>query len=567
MKRNGFVALLLVFAVVVIGGWLRQGERFELVTAQASQGQLDLPLADAVQLQVLGGEWSYYPGLLAEDLPELDGPSFVTVAHSWPANPGTDHAYGYASYRLQLRGLDPGQTYGIFIQDEFSAYRLSVNGRPIVANGQVARSEAQYQPRVFTDTGYFFPDRSGQAELVMEIANFTRANGGFWNPPLLASAYTIDHYYNVHLASEVLIVTFALALGILFALLSFSMQDGRIFLMAVFLFVIALRMLCTGIHLIQILLPDLPLTVILPLEYASGYLLLPLAGLLLEAFDVSRFPAWLTWLYRALLPVMLLFTFLVPNSVLDASYQLIQPMVGLVALHALWILVHAVRRRENGIAYVVAGFLVLIVGAAIEFTPLKSRYSLLVASMLFILFLSVFVVIRLATLQTSHDRLATEVLTDALTGLGNRVALFRQLDHWQQRQDRVALAILYCDLNRFKAVNDTHGHAVGDEVLRVAAKRLLGSVRSTDRVYRVGGDEFVVLAEFKSGEKPDILVSRIKENFNQPFLIRELVLSVGISVGTQPFVPGQESADTVMSKSDARMYEDKRQGMTLSSEN
>ena len=77
-------------------------------------------------------------------------------------------------------------------------------------------------------------------------------------------------------------------------------------------------------------------------------------------------------------------------------------------------------------------------------------------------------------------------------------------------------------------------------------------------MYRVGGDEFVILAEFKTDEDVKVLVARIKDSFSQPFVMQELELAVGISVGTEPFVPGQDTPDVVLSRSDARMYEDKR---------
>jgi len=559
-KRRTFViTAFLILVVILIQAWFRLGNQFEWLDIQAYKGQLENPITHSKQLVSLRGAWSYFPSQLASDLAHASDQTWVEVEHTWPTDPATGHAYGYATYRLTIHGLQADQIYGVFVQDEFSAYQLSVNGQQVASNGSVARTPAGYQPRVFTDVGFFAPDASGRAVLVMEIANFTRSNGGFFNAPVLGTAKTIDQYYNLHQASEILIVAFALALGILFALLSLTMKDIRTFLMAVFLFLIAIRSLSTGIHLIQKLLPDLHLTPILVLEYASGYLLVPLAGLLLHAFGIGRFPGFLLWVYRASIPGIVLFTSLAPNSLLTASYSVFKMLIIPVALHMIWLLYRGVRQREKGIAYVVTGFFILIIGAVLEFSPFRTRYSLFIAALLFVISLSVFVVIRIASLQSSHDRLVTEVLTDALTGLGNRVALFRQLDQWQKRRDPASLAILFCDLNRFKAVNDTHGHAVGDDLLRLAAKRLQGCVRSTDQVYRVGGDEFVILAEFKADEDATALVARIKDSFSQPFVLRALVLHVSVSVGAEPFIPGQESVDNALNRSDARMYEDKRQ--------
>jgi len=337
LRRNFAITAFLILMGVLILALLRLETQFEWVNSQAQKGQLDNPITQSEQLTALRGEWSYFPSQLAADLVHAgDDQTWVEVEHLWPADPATGNAYGYATYRLTLEGLRPGQIYGIFVQDEFSAYQLTVNGHPVVSNGSVARTADGYQPRVFTDVGFFTPDASGQAVLVMEIANFTRSAGGFLNPPVLGTAMTIDHYYNLHQASEVLIVTFALTLGIFFALLSISLKDGRTFLLALFLFLIALRALSTGIHLIQHLLPELPLPPILVLEYASGYLLAPLAGLLLHAFGTDGFPKILLWIYRASIPGILLFTSLVPNSVLAASYPVFQILLIPVALHVIW---------------------------------------------------------------------------------------------------------------------------------------------------------------------------------------------------------------------------------------
>src|SRR5690606_25352143 len=90
--------------------------------------------------------------------------------------------------------------------------------------------------------------------------------------------------------------------------------------------------------------------------------------------------------------------------------------------------------------------------------------------------------------QRRHEVLRREALTDPLTGVGNRTALLRRLDG---AEGPVTVALL--DLDRFKPVNDRHGHAAGDQVLRIVAARLQGAVRQQDLVARYGGDEFAVV--------------------------------------------------------------------------
>jgi diguanylate cyclase (GGDEF)-like protein/PAS domain S-box-containing protein len=155
-------------------------------------------------------------------------------------------------------------------------------------------------------------------------------------------------------------------------------------------------------------------------------------------------------------------------------------------------------------------------------------------------------------LQWSHQ---VEVLdlaanTDALTGLPNRRSLFDLLD-----RDRRGGALLFCDLDRFKPVNDELGHHVGDEVLRQVAERLRACVRDDDVVARTGGDEFVVLARGASTDVADELVERITEAIEAPFPVPGGQVELGISIGTAR----SESplTDAVLARADKAMLADK----------
>lgn len=124
------------------------------------------------------------------------------------------------------------------------------------------------------------------------------------------------------------------------------------------------------------------------------------------------------------------------------------------------------------------------------------------------------------------DRLAEAASTDALTGLANRRSLFAALD-----ADPGPGAVLYCDLDRFKAINDEHGHHVGDALLQAVADRLRGCVRTGDLVARTGGDEFVVLASGADDACAADLARRITEVVGEPYRVLGLELEIGVSVG------------------------------------
>ena len=123
-------------------------------------------------------------------------------------------------------------------------------------------------------------------------------------------------------------------------------------------------------------------------------------------------------------------------------------------------------------------------------------------------------------------RLAEAASTDALTGLANRRSLFAALE-----DDAGPGAVLFCDLDRFKAVNDDHGHHVGDELLRLVAARLQGCVRGDDLVARTGGDEFVVLSRGAERAAADDLARRIGAVVGEPYRVFGMDVCVGVSVG------------------------------------
>jgi diguanylate cyclase (GGDEF)-like protein len=151
---------------------------------------------------------------------------------------------------------------------------------------------------------------------------------------------------------------------------------------------------------------------------------------------------------------------------------------------------------------------------------------------------------------------------DVLTGLANRSLL---LERMQQALGAAAggidFAILYLDLDRFKAVNDNLGHNAGDELLRNVAKRLDDTVRKGDTIARIGGDEFVVLQTGIVG--PDDaaqLAQRIVNSVGEPYRIGDDEVIVGVSVGVDIAGRGPRSADVLLKNADIALYVAKSQG-------
>jgi len=165
--------------------------------------------------------------------------------------------------------------------------------------------------------------------------------------------------------------------------------------------------------------------------------------------------------------------------------------------------------------------------------------------------------------KQAERQLAYMATHDALTGLPNRV-LFNDrltLALAQAHRHREKLAVMLLDLDRFKDINDTLGHSVGDQLLRVVSKRLKSLLRKSDTLARMGGDEFLFLVPEIAQLKDATEVTRkILESFREPFVVEDLELRTTASIGVTMYPSDGADADTLMKNADIAMYSAKQKG-------
>ena len=164
---------------------------------------------------------------------------------------------------------------------------------------------------------------------------------------------------------------------------------------------------------------------------------------------------------------------------------------------------------------------------------------------------------RLRTRITELERL---VSTDTLTPLYNRRHFIEELDRWCWRAHRYGgtFGLLFCDVDRLKAVNDIQGHSIGDDVLRGVAKALLGAVRKSDIVARIGGDEFTVLLDSISVDQLAEKTASMRALLAAlPIKTNGPTLTIGVSVGCVLIESGSK-ANEVLDAADQAMYAHKR---------
>jgi two-component system cell cycle response regulator len=166
-------------------------------------------------------------------------------------------------------------------------------------------------------------------------------------------------------------------------------------------------------------------------------------------------------------------------------------------------------------------------------------------------------------LRANYERSLSLALTDSLTGLYNRRYLADHLERSLQRARETGkpVSVVLIDIDHFKQVNDSYGHAVGDEVLRAVAQRVNGNLRNFDMVARLGGEEFVIVMPDTPGEIGYMVAERLRDRVaRDPIATGSGKLNVTISMGVSAYAGGGETPDELIKQADAAMYQAKRGG-------
>lgn len=169
--------------------------------------------------------------------------------------------------------------------------------------------------------------------------------------------------------------------------------------------------------------------------------------------------------------------------------------------------------------------------------------------------------------REQREKMARMARQDMLTNLPNRASFDEsfELSLKNSQKHKHALAIIYIDLDKFKPVNDTHGHSVGDQVLIHAARRIKSCLRDQDLACRVGGDEFIAL----TAEHPSVqtartvavaIAERLREELAKPFAVEKLQLTISASIGIAIYPEHAEASGDLLRCADHAMYEAKLKG-------
>jgi diguanylate cyclase (GGDEF)-like protein len=173
------------------------------------------------------------------------------------------------------------------------------------------------------------------------------------------------------------------------------------------------------------------------------------------------------------------------------------------------------------------------------------------------------IIIDITERKAAEEKITLLARTDGLTGLANRSTFTERL--WQAfaaaQRGAAGFAILYLDLDKFKPVNDTFGHPVGDLLLQQVAQRLKSCTRASDLVARLGGDEFAILqGEVREPAHAGLTAAKIQAALALPYVINGSEINISVSIGISPYIAGNASADTMLVQADLALYRSKDEG-------
>ncbi|GIV97145.1 MAG: hypothetical protein KatS3mg057_1802 [Herpetosiphonaceae bacterium] len=165
--------------------------------------------------------------------------------------------------------------------------------------------------------------------------------------------------------------------------------------------------------------------------------------------------------------------------------------------------------------------------------------------------------------KRTEDMIRYHAYHDVLTGLPNRTLLNDRMAMAmaQARRNNHMAAVLFFDLDRFKLINDTLGHAVGDQLLKGVAERLSGIIRATDTLVRLGGDEFILIASpIQRADDATTVAQKVIDSLSTPFSLRGHELYISTSIGVSIYPRDGEDGETLLKNADAALYRAKDQG-------
>ncbi len=574
------------------GGSFVPGRQIVLLVAflltlhpEVLHGETPRILVDAEQIRSgrivdLNGTWEFFPGVLGRSASSLRSrsvePRSITVPRGVRLR--RDPSGGTGTYRVIVEFSEPiEEPLAVHIGFVPTAVELWIDDQEIVAVGSPALSPEDHRPQWHPATGSFIPTDPTEVELRIVVANHFHTVGGLRSVVQIGTAETVATARSRSAFLDAGFLGAVFLIGFYHLFLFLKRRSMAILLwFGVMAVAFGVRSGFNNAIYWNALFPSIPWTLMLRIEYLAVYVA-TLAFIMFAAESIDRRPPHL--LYRGFLGVVLLcivVTVVTPPRFFTAVIPIGQ---GALLVMVVWLLVETIRNIHRQAAVLLAIGLAIVfvgvIGDTFYFGGIVGLPALMsIAGFVFILFeTSVLAHIFIEAydrkqvlsgqLAETIERLETAHQQDHITGLPNRQAFNRVLEREIARgkRNKTRVAVLFIDLDNFKQVNDTMGHHQGDVVLQNVARRIQRIIRETDTLFRIGGDEFVIVCvDLQKADDVHRIASAINGALAHTFGLQGREVYLGGSIGIALYPDHGNDAGDLLSRSDAAMYEAKRAG-------
>lgn len=564
MKRKQLIYILLSGILIIIAVLLLHYDRNQRQTYYAHSGIMNLDgwNQEKDKTVELKGEWLFYPNTLSEDLKHKVNFIPKVVPHWWEEDKQLHNSpYGYATYELEIQGLQPSQNYAIDVIDTVTAYALYINGRKVAFNGTVGNSKEISVPQWKQETGIFQSDNNGCARIVIEVSNFDYYRGGLWNTPEIGRVDAVLNHVQKEKVTEMLLFAVIMSCALLNLGLYLVYRKNKTTLYFAFACIAtAMQTVLVGQRVVNYFLPFYNWNVMVRLEYLSGYLMLPFFVLFFINLILPE--SNMIWMKRIICAfvVCCFVVVLIPNHLYSSFLVYYKWLSFLMALCFMYLIYKAIRKRQGELELMLFAMAVMIVAIWKENTIGGTISWIPYASLVFVFCFSYITLKNFLKIVKKNEELEAKVIIDSLTGLYNINYLKNIELNRMPVNSKFIKYFLFLDLDDFKLINDTFGHKIGDFVLREVGERFRKVLGSRDIICRYGGDEFICIVMAENVEQIEKIAQKIITEIQHPFEKNCSSCQVGISIGICPVSDKLSSLDAYIKISDEAMYQAKKEG-------
>lgn len=591
IKTTFFLITIIVIAVSFI-------TYFSNNDFEAINGFLDISDVDLSKGNVnLKGEWTYYHDVFlngsetAEELSKLKKRNVIVPGR---LEDNVINSYGYGTYNLKIRVGEGNKVYGIRVPIISSASKIYINGELISQSGSISESkDNNYIGQWRTDIK-FFNVATEEIDIKINVANFSHRKGGLvWGNVVLGNQENICTSRGLSIAINFFAVGFLICISLYHFIYLLNRHREESYYFAMFCLCMAVRILITGDNYITDLVINMPVQLNGKLEYLS--ISLGAYYFIIFLSETKKDKSYKNTTFKILTNYLIGYSVLIIFTRIYLYSALIEMNFVIIMYFTIKEIYYYYKKEDTDIGEEVV-FYTSIMFVICIINDMLYAYSYIDSYIIYIGILSVVIghTVKVALdVAKDHDRVANwskeldkEILSrtkeleilnnklyylatrDVLTGLYNR----QYLEEWATKAltNKVVewVIILYVDIDNFRDFNNRYGHQIGDMVLREFSEMIKTCVHKDGDVYRVGGDEFVVLIPkkdmdvaisiqqsiLKSVKDGQYLISGIQQYIGKNIMFEQddnIACTIGISDGKLDFDINEiidKAADSMMNR-------------------